>query len=107
MSTDIAKIEDQVDESNIYSNIEQVDEQQTSFRRFSQCQWNKIEIKYTDSITPTVLNIMEELGSTKKIKNVSAKVNICGDDIYLEVIRPRLEKIGYVQKMIIKKTPFF
>nr|QBK88834.1 MAG: helicase [Mimivirus LCMiAC01] len=86
---------------DIYRNIEQVDSNKTSFNKFSQCQWNKIEKKYNDPLMYAVLDMMDRLGSNDNaaIKQ-KTKLKVCGNNIYIEIMRPELESLGYVDRIL-------
>jgi hypothetical protein len=75
----------------------------TQYRKFDRSQWNKIEKRYDDPITNTVLDAMCKLGNpNSNIKEFKKTLKFCGDEIYLS-IRPALVKQGYVPDLLIEK----
>lgn len=78
---------------------------QTQFKKFDKNQWNKIEQKYDDEITNVVLETMKTLGNDKaKLTEHQNSLKTCGDEIYIDTIRPHLIKLKVLTKEItIKK----
>lgn len=81
----------------------------TQFKKFNKGQWNQIEKVYPDPITNFVLEAMRKLGNEKtKMTNIGGEIHntlkTCGDDIYINVIRPSLLKLKIIDREISIKT---
>ena len=63
---------------------------QSQFKKFSRLQWNKIEKSYDDPITKAVLDTMQKLGlngstSSNDSTVITTDIKICGDTIYNDI----------------------
>jgi len=62
-------------------------------------EWSNIEKKYQDIHTIAVMNAMMNLGNENiELLNQHKNYKTCGDELYLEFIRPLLVKLDYVTK---------
>lgn len=77
---------------------------QTSFAKLGRVEWNKVERKYNNPHTLTVLGEICKLGDpTYKSFEADNKFVACGDTIYNKLIRPALVKLDCLPKLP-KKT---
>lgn len=76
------------------------DSHSIDFGRFSQSQWNRIEKKYSNPIMLTVLNAMCTLGNSQNKFTDEINFTTCGDENYINIIRPELVELNYVKKEI-------
>ncbi len=72
----------------------------TSFKKFTHDDWNRVEIKYTDPHMLAVLSTLCQLGDPTLQTVVESQLKVCGEDGYLEIIRPQLVSMGYVDPLM-------
>lgn len=74
----------------------------TTFGRFTQNQWSKVEKKYKDVHTPAVLDAICTLGgSGDKYEKYTTELKTVGEELYISTMRPLL--VDYVEQLIDKK----
>ena len=77
---------------------------QTTFEKFGKNQWAELEKPYDDKFTYTVLNEICKLGNPNHTQTGVKKLLFCGDDIYLEKVRPKYVSIGLLTKKEVIKS---
>ncbi len=94
--------------TDILQHVDTIDSSKVNFEKLEKFQWNSIEIKYTNKLVLTVLDTMRRLGQEYANYEVDKHKEhetfmVIGEEIYLEIVRPMLVELGYIDKDIIKE----